>query len=117
MRPSPTNKEREIEDSKETQVDHPKVPRQKLSPKNRIFLDKTALPKGLLSKNPEKPANSTRVVMEQFGKPEKYALSPARKTSNRCARGKKVSTRREEKDRPGTRKPDEPDFSSWRYEF
>jgi hypothetical protein len=68
-------------------LDHPKAGRQKLDPKNRINLEKTALPKGLLSKKPKIPANSTRVVLQQLGKAEKYAPSPPRKApKSPCSR-------------------------------
>jgi hypothetical protein len=44
--------------------------------------EKTAPPRGLLSKNPKNPGNSTRVVMHKLLFPEKFALSVARKTTN-----------------------------------
>jgi hypothetical protein len=78
---TPTNKEKEIEDIKETQMNHPKVGREKLDPKNRLTLEKTAPPKIFEQENPEFPRVSTRVVMEQFIKPEKYAPYPPRKAT------------------------------------
>jgi hypothetical protein len=80
-----------IEDIKETQLNHPKVIREKLGPKNCVTIENKALPKGLLSKTPKIPANSTRVVMEQFVFLEKYAPYPPQNQGIASARGKKVS--------------------------
>jgi hypothetical protein len=77
----PENRRIEIEEIKVKHMDHPKVLREKLDPKNHINPEKTTLPKGLLSKKPKSPENSTRVIMEQFGKREKYAPYPPRKAS------------------------------------
>jgi hypothetical protein len=108
-RPSPTDREVEIGDLKVTQLDHPKVPRQKLDPKYPLTLEKMALPKILEQENREFPRVSTRVVLEQFGKPEKKAPYPPRKATKSPVRGKKVSTRlRRSKSLSDTRKPDEP---------
>jgi hypothetical protein len=88
-RPYPTDREVEIGDIKATQLDHPKVGRQKLDPKSPLTLDKTAPPKISEQENREFPRVSTRVVMEQFIFLEKYAPYPPRKASNRqCSRKK-----------------------------
>jgi hypothetical protein len=78
-RPSPTHREVEIEDLKAMQLDHPKVVRQKLAPKNPLTPEKMVLPKISEQENREFTRVSTRVVMEQFGKPEKFAPYPPRK--------------------------------------
>jgi hypothetical protein len=65
----------------------PKEVREKLGPKRCVTIEKTALPKGLLRKNPKSPGNSTRVVMEKLIFIEKFALSAAQKTTNRQTRG------------------------------
>jgi hypothetical protein len=65
----------------------PKEGRQKLSLKRCITPAKTTLPLGGHEKDLKNPVKFTRVVLQQFGKPEEYALSPTRKTTNRPTPG------------------------------
>jgi hypothetical protein len=87
----PSKQGEEIEKKKVTQLNHPKVVRQKLDSKYLLTIEKTAPPKILEQENREFPRVSTRVEMEQFGKPEKNAPYPPRKAANRRCPRKEVS--------------------------
>jgi hypothetical protein len=72
----------------------PKEVREKLGPKRCVTIEKTALPKGLLRKNPKNPVNFTRVGMEKLIFIEKFVLSAARNTTKRRTPGKIALARR-----------------------